>query len=307
MTSISANCRHRVIGRATVPGLTVQLEESWLEQPDEPIVTVCYSEYVLYLLKRHFRAARSWARFQVGQCANRYVQKQDLAFSPPNIPQQVYTSNIPAGTRAVACYFDPDFFRARSGLNDDWTIDRLNACHTVHGPMMMQAMGQLFDEIATPGFASDILIDSIGQLLVVQIARYFNSKTLVKEYAGKRLQQRHLNSIYEFVEGSDGHLTAEEIARACNLSSDYLRRAFKNTTGKSLRLYVEQIRLTRAKALLAEQRMVLKQVAHHAGFTNVRSFCFAFKRATGETPTEYQSRIAPARGKAIRFRSNQAP
>lgn len=274
-----------------MPAVTVQIEESGLQQPDEPLVTVCYSQDVLYLLKPQMKPMRSWARFLADKHED-YVEKGDLAYSPPNIPLHVYTSSIPASSRSVACYFEPTTFTRFTGLNGGWDANRLKACHTIDGRLMRQAMEQLFCEMTEPGFASDIFVDSISRLLQIEIARYFNSKASIQEFAGHRLRQRHLDCIHEFVDGAEGHLTAEDIARSCNLSGDYLRRAFKNTTGESLRFYVERVRLSRAKALLAEQGMRVKQVSYRAGFTNVKSFCVAFKRATGETPTEYQSRIA---------------
>lgn len=291
MTTISTNCYHRVVAQTVLPDVTVQIEESGLQQPDEPVVTVCYSQDVLYLLKPQTKAMRSWARFLADRNDD-YVEKGDLAYSPPDIPLHVYTSSIPASSRSVACYFEPAAFRRFTGLSGSWDANRLKACHTIDGRLMRQVMEQLFCEMTEPGFASDIFVDSISRLLQVEIARYFKSSVLTREYVGHRLRKCHLDCIHEYVDSAEGHLTADDIARACNLSGDYLRRAFKNTTGESLRLYVERIRLSRAKALLAEQNTRIKQVSYRAGFANVKSFCVAFKRATGETPTEYQTRTS---------------
>src|SRR5687767_10662933 len=98
---------------------------------------------------------------------------------------------------------------------------------------MMESMRQLFREMTTPGFASEILIDSVGRLLMVEIARHFRSLSSTRDAHGKRLAQRHLDRIYEYVDGTYGRgVTVEELAYACSLSSDYLRHAFKDSTGE---------------------------------------------------------------------------
>lgn len=289
VTIVSANCLHRVVSQKAVPGVTIQIEDSEVAHLDDPVVTVHYSKPVLYLAKPQLKPCDAWTRFLVGDRGD-FVKKRRLSFSPADIPQEVYTSQIPAGTRSVACYFDPATFKDRTGLQDDWDGDRLNACHSIDGSMMTRAMEELLSEMLTPRFASEILIDSIGQLLLVEIARYFNAKKISLDSPGKRLSKQQLDRILQYVNENDCCLTTDRIAQACNLSTDYLRRAFKNTTGQSLRQYVEQVRLDRAKAMLIEQRLLIKQIAYRAGFADVKSFCIAFRRATGETARDFQAR-----------------
>lgn len=288
--TMSDNLHQSVIARATVPGITVQLEDNWQDDSGAWESYCICTEHVLSLMPPDGWSSPTWTRFASDDA---YVPHRNLLYDPPGIQRQSSGDGPLAirRCRAVACYFEPQFFHQRTGLGGDWTPAHLKACHAIKGPLMVRAMEQLFDEMSAPGFASDILVDSLGQLLTVEIGRYFRSLPAPRTSATKRLSSRHLDCIREYVDTAHGHgITVEELARVCGLSADYLRHAFRDSTGQSLGSYVEQIRITKAKGLLTEGRLSIKQIAHHVGFANPGSFSVAFRRATGETPNTYRVR-----------------
>ncbi|WP_408641132.1 helix-turn-helix domain-containing protein [Flavisphingomonas formosensis] len=57
---------------------------------------------------------------------------------------------------------------------------------------------------------------------------------------------------------------------------------FRQIFGVSVHRYVEQQRVKRARELLANTDLMLKQIAHQLGLSGASSFCSAFKRATGK-------------------------
>jgi AraC family transcriptional regulator len=52
---------------------------------------------------------------------------------------------------------------------------------------------------------------------------------------------------------------------------------------------VERCRVEHARRLLAADQSV-KAIAYSLGFASPSGFCFAFRRATGETPREFRQR-----------------
>jgi AraC family transcriptional regulator len=89
-------------------------------------------------------------------------------------------------------------------------------------------------------------------------------------------------------------------AKLCDLSASHLARCFRQTTGRTLRAFVEAIRMERACALLAESELPVKDIATASGFSTPRYFSTAFRRATGETPRAYRAR---AKAKVFRLAS----
>lgn len=70
----------------------------------------------------------------------------------------------------------------------------------------------------------------------------------------------------------------------------YLGRLFKKETGLSIRAYVMQQRLERAKALLESSDETVIDIANRVGFDNVTYFNRQFKQRYGITPSQSRNR-----------------
>ena len=63
---------------------------------------------------------------------------------------------------------------------------------------------------------------------------------------------------------------------------------FKNRYGSTPGQYLSEIRLSKAKQLLASGGPTVTEIAEKSGYASVYHFCRAFKANTGQTPTEYK-------------------
>lgn len=93
---------------------------------------------------------------------------------------------------------------------------------------------------------------------------------------------KHIKSAYK-----DPDLTVSELASLCNISEAYFRRVFAKNYGMSPKEFLIDIRINKAKQLLAEGALKINTVAAECGFSNQYHFCRTFKEKTGQTPTEY--------------------
>jgi AraC-like DNA-binding protein len=80
--------------------------------------------------------------------------------------------------------------------------------------------------------------------------------------------------------------TMEAIALGLGMSPRSLHRHLARH-GVDYRSILDEARLTAAAALLRDQDLSVKRVAHEVGFSNPSAFYRAFKRWTGYSPTEY--------------------
>ena len=71
------------------------------------------------------------------------------------------------------------------------------------------------------------------------------------------------------------------------LSRDRFNHVFKEVTGFAPNEYVRKIRVERAKPLLREEGMTVRECAESVGFDDVNYFCRVFKKETGVTPKKY--------------------
>lgn len=80
-------------------------------------------------------------------------------------------------------------------------------------------------------------------------------------------------------------VTAESLARALALSERTLSRRLQEE-GSTLPQLKQDVSLEHARTLLREGQLNVQQVAQATGFADAASFARAFKRATGQTPSE---------------------
>jgi AraC-like DNA-binding protein len=88
----------------------------------------------------------------------------------------------------------------------------------------------------------------------------------------------------------NNRVTLTELSELVQLSSAYLSRAFKETTGYSVIEFFNKIKIDKAKELIIEGNKRVKEVAQALGFTDEFYFSRIFKRIEGISPSEYYSR-----------------
>lgn len=84
-----------------------------------------------------------------------------------------------------------------------------------------------------------------------------------------------------------------ELAGALHLSQPYLFELFRKHLKTSPCQYLGELRLTRARTLLAANVLEIKEVASLCGYENLEVFYRAFKRNTGVTPGTYREQHRP--------------
>lgn len=81
----------------------------------------------------------------------------------------------------------------------------------------------------------------------------------------------------------------ENLAKMVNVSPVYLRQLFKAETGCTLIQYKREIRLEKAKQLLDETFLSVKEIAFFIGISNQSKFSQYFKEKFGVSAREYRN------------------
>lgn len=81
------------------------------------------------------------------------------------------------------------------------------------------------------------------------------------------------------------------ISEHVKLSETYLCSYFKKQCGRTIKEFITETRLQKAKELLSDPDMKLFEVANRLGFADANYFTTFFKRNTGMTPTEYREKV----------------
>ncbi len=83
-------------------------------------------------------------------------------------------------------------------------------------------------------------------------------------------------------------LNLESIAHNFNLSPYYFSRSFKEVMGCNLTDYINTIRIKKAKELLIENKMSIKEIGYTVGYSDPNYFSKVFKKYEGYSPKEYK-------------------
>ena len=80
----------------------------------------------------------------------------------------------------------------------------------------------------------------------------------------------------------------DAVADEFGISANYLSRFFKQETGCTFMQYITMIRMDRAKELLVNSNMQIKDVVAEVGYIDVANFVRKFKNYEGMTPGQYR-------------------
>ncbi|WP_342575014.1 response regulator [Paenibacillus sp. FSL M8-0142] len=83
-------------------------------------------------------------------------------------------------------------------------------------------------------------------------------------------------------------LSLQEVADSLGMSVTYLSRTFKNETNMNFVKYVTQVRMEKAKELLAQGGLSAQEAAYRVGYSDYVHFSKTFKKVHGLTPSEFR-------------------
>ncbi len=88
----------------------------------------------------------------------------------------------------------------------------------------------------------------------------------------------------------DNKITIDDLCKKTSYSRAYLFKKFKQATGKTVMEYYLSLKIERAKQLIRENELSVKQIADKLYFDTPNYFSKTFKKKTGLTPLQYKKR-----------------
>jgi AraC-like DNA-binding protein len=130
--------------------------------------------------------------------------------------------------------------------------------------------------------------DYVTTLLLVELTQEFLTDRMKNE--DSYIKDSKFSSILEWIRiNLDKGITVNEIAEKFNYNRDYVSRIFKKNLGVSTKKYINGLKILKAKELLFQTNLTIKEVAYKVGFHDERYFMKLFKEYENITPTEYRN------------------
>ena len=147
------------------------------------------------------------------------------------------------------------------------------------------------EEISREQLGRAAMLDALVRQLAIHLlrSRLTVSKSDHIELSRAGPVDRRLRRAIEFMHDNFGReLALEEIASAAYLSEYHFARLFKQITGVSPHVYLANLRLERARKLLAQTGLAISEIASMVGYQSQSHFTKMFKSVTGVTPRAYR-------------------
>lgn len=101
-----------------------------------------------------------------------------------------------------------------------------------------------------------------------------------------------IEKAYSFINNNlSSTISLEDTAKFVNVSPFYLSKLFKDETDENFIDYLTKARIKKAKELLKEGSLSIKEISHETGYNDQNYFSKLFKKNTGYTPTEFKDSL----------------
>jgi AraC-like DNA-binding protein len=113
------------------------------------------------------------------------------------------------------------------------------------------------------------------------------------QQGGLTRQQESMDAVQHTIERMQTDLAVPvdlpQVAQDLGVSYSWLRRTFAEHTGLAPHQYWLELRLVRARNLLSQTLLTVKEAARQVGFEDEHYFCRLFRKKTGFTPGQWRA------------------
>lgn len=144
-----------------------------------------------------------------------------------------------------------------------------------------------------PTLGGEQLIKNYLEIFLINLLRFYTEKDNGNDIFLQRneLAKKPVKDVILLLESAIYQsLSINDICDKMAYGRAYLFRIFKAATGKTIMEYYTSLKIQKAKQLLRENDLSIKEIAERLSFNEANYFTKTFKRMTGLTPTAYKRR-----------------
>lgn len=138
------------------------------------------------------------------------------------------------------------------------------------------------DKIASQQSLAGIVFNILGTILSLAQNKNFETKESAQKI--ERAKVIMLENIHKDID-------IQEIAKNLGIGYSLFRKEFKEYTGYAPARYFQELKLRKAKELLTETLLPIKEISYKLNFSSYEYFLSFFKNRVGTTPTEYRDSV----------------
>lgn len=148
------------------------------------------------------------------------------------------------------------------------------------------ALNNIIGELKYPDVVSGTMVESQAAQLFVRLLRLSGIET--GEVRGGLSPFDLKRAVALITALAVDRLRLEDVAKEFDLSARHFQRAFKESTGLTPHAYLARHRLLMSADMLRFTKSSATEIAHECGFGSSSNFTIAFKRAYGQSPSQFR-------------------
>ncbi|MEL6384825.1 MAG: AraC family transcriptional regulator [Cyanobacteria bacterium J06626_18] len=159
----------------------------------------------------------------------------------------------------------------------------------VRHPQIEQLGDMLFSEIKNGGLAGQLYVESLTNVLAVQLLRNFSTVQSCPIPYAEGLSDRQLQQVTSYINDCLGQdIRLSDLAELLKISKFQFSRRFKHSMGIAPHQYVLHQRLEQAKHLLKATDLTVMEIAISCGFSSHSHLGKLIRQHTGLSPKAYR-------------------
>ena len=137
-------------------------------------------------------------------------------------------------------------------------------------------------------YYTDKSIVHITDVIVnVEITKYPREQENRLEFEKKKLKRVIVNAKLFINQNFSDEITLEGVSKVVCVSPQYFSRLFKEETSVNFIEYLTKVRIDRAKELMKNSSLSIKEICFKTGYSDPNYFSHLFKKTEKVTPSEY--------------------
>lgn len=246
---------------------------------------------LLFLLSQniHLEAQDCGTRFSFKK--NQYI----LHYSPQESTAELWTENletlhylqIQINYDYIFHLINPESNKENADILENMIKNNYIFLHKQTPPYMTVEMHMIVKEIVSyskKGVMQKLFIEAKIIKLLILIFEQFNEKNTVEE------SPEIPSMIKKFVdENYHENIKVEEIGKRIGINQNKIRKEFKAQYNITVSDYIAELRMLKAKKMIINKKIMIKEIAIECGYEYVQNFTRAFKKKFGVSPEKLRN------------------
>ena len=261
--------------------LLIVRQEAFPENVDIP----CLEDDVINLLLEG--SARARFRLIGGTSFDKYIGPPSLQLSPRH---SEYAASWDSAWTYAVLRLNRQFVTQTAAdiqYGDPTRIEFLPTFY-FNDPLLWHLSVEMANETRSANPHGALYAESLTNTLTLYLLRHYATGRVVRELSRSRLTPAQLRQVDEYIHAHlDQKFSVADLASCLHLSVPHFERMFRATTHRPPYHYVLELRLERARLLLADSHLSVAEVSQQCGFSSQSHFTTQFTRHVGISPARF--------------------